>query len=537
MIVIPGKKIIVAGLLFAALIAGTVSLHAQCTYYVSTGGTDRTSYDASYGTSTSTAFLTLQGAHDYIEMLSPLLGQQAITVCVESGDYYAKDYVNNNGAPFTTGSDDVLDISLSGGGPTTVVTFTPDQGAYVTLHQTGWNAINFAPSATSVPSYVTVTGFNIQGQAYTINGDSAMNQAALARTGSPTPQAFYDGNCIAITGVYQGTTDSNHPYVGIPNHIVLSNNVISACGGGGIGTIEADYLTISGNSVIDCSWYSIYGTSGISLLDSVDIDGVQTEKNLVTNNWVTGNYEQVPWVSAGKITDGEGIIIDTNLNSSGTQNPQFNGGNIPAYGGRTLVANNVIWGNGSSAIEVFESQHVDVEGNSTYGNVFYQWTGGAFQGRGELSVSDASDVTVANNVFESVAPSSGYLPTSYPVSGVILPGGWAWFENNVYYGGPGYSAAADYYGATNTSEATPSGIPAFYEGVGEQLNLDPGYVATATTPNTWPPRIDLRVTAAKAAATGCTEAGAVCDAPALDILGYARSASGYAAGAYASTAQ
>ncbi len=106
----------------------------------------------------------------------------------------------------------------------------------------------------------------------------------------------------------------------------------------------------------------------------------------ITRNRLYGNSELVWWEAQGKITDGEAIIIDT------LRSP-----NIGTYKGRTLVADNVIYDNGSAAVEVFRSDHVDVLNNSTYANV----QNPAETGRGELSLNEASDVHVTDNIFYS----------------------------------------------------------------------------------------------------------------------------------------
>jgi hypothetical protein len=523
MIATCGKKLCVVSLLILTTMLGAASLHAQsCNYYVSTSGSNSNS-----GTTVATAFGTLQGAHDYLlnNPSSVGLGSRPITVCVESGDYSADDAAKADGIQYPGSQDDVLYISLAGK-PGNVVTFTPDQYAYVTIHQTGWQAIEFAPSA----AYVTVTGFVVQGQAWNIYATKNYPTNNLYNTatnryanGTPQPWAFYDGNCIAVKGNYAPGTNGGAP-TGVPNNIVISNNQVYACGGGGIASSQADYLSITGNTVGDCSWYSIYGTSGISLLDSVNSDFDTNTgapyKNSVTNNYVYGNAEYIPWVGANgggspQITDGEAIIIDTNLNSWGSQKPVISNGPLPPYAGRTLVANNVIWGNGSSAVEVFESAHVDVEGNSTYNDDL----NAAEPGRGEVSVSYASDVTVANNVFYGATPVSGGNLIQTTGTEFVFSPGWAWFENNVYYatgGGPSFFPANN-----------------FYEGVQEQ-NLNPGYVSTTATG--WPPRPNLRVTNSTAAANGCANGNTPCFAPAADILGFPRSYP-YASGAYATTSQ
>jgi hypothetical protein len=535
MIAISGKKLWGTSLLTLATMLGAASLHGQsCNYYVSTSGSN-----SNVGTPVANAFATLQGAHDYLLNNPSTVGLRSrpITVCVESGDYYADDLYNSSGVYQADGiqypgsQHDVLRISLAGT-PGNVVTFTPDQYAYVTIHQTGWQAVEFAPSA----AYVTFTGFVVEGQNWNIYATKDYTTNNLYNTatnrytnGGPNAWAFYDGNCIAVVGNYAPGTNGGPP-TGVPNNITISNNQIYACGGGGIATSQADYVTITGNTVDECSWFSIYGTSGISLLDSVNSDSDTNTgtpyKNFVTGNYLYGNAEYVPWEGANggtspQITDGEAIIIDTNLNSWGSQNPVIPNGPLPPYAGRTLVANNIIWGNGSSAVEVYESAHVDVEGNSTYNDD----QNNAEPGRGEVAVSYASDVTVANNVLYGPTPiSGGNLIQITGTQGQFNPG-WAWLANNVYYAGLGVPVPY------------PNTIPGFYEPLNEATGqveteqiLDPGYVdPTAAQP-------DLRVTNSTAAANGCANGNAPCFAPATDILGFPR-AYPYASGAYATTSQ
>jgi hypothetical protein len=546
---------LVASLVALGACLGAENLHAQaatpCTYYVSPNGNDN-----STGKSLSTAFATLQAAHDYIFNYDTTLAKKPINVCVEAGTYYASDY--NTGFSTQSTSYAVLNIYLSGA-PNAEVTFEADPATnpYVLIVSTGWDAINIAPQAiynnsgdytrTAVPQYVTVNGLNVQGEGSYINGNSTLKSYALSRTNpNQQGQAFYDGNCVGIIGVPQGTNS----IWGIPSHITISNNVITGCVGGGIAANQSDYVNITGNTVAYCSWWSIYGTSGISLFRSVDSDNkTGITKNYVTGNWVTGNYENVPWTSAGTITDGEGIIIDSNLNSAFVDGPvQFtnsangNAVNVPAYASRTLIANNVIWGNGSSAIEVYQSQHVDVEANSTYANVWEQYAPANFQGRGELSLNLIADVNVENNVFESVAPSYANDPTtSYPLCATnIIPNssvygtGYVWFENNVYYAGAGQTVSFPTSGsACQPNLKYPQVFDELTKVKTEWWNLNPLYENTTTSG--WPPRVDLGVQDSTTGQNGCTSGGAVCGAPATDILLKKRDYPGptYPSGAYA----
>ena len=472
-----------------------------CNFYVGPNGSNSTGSNA--GQSEATAFQTLQYAHDYIASASNATVTQLrvnpITVCALTGNYTALDYASASNTSNVSYLD-VLDISVYGTA-SAPITFTAAPGNTPAIIQTGWSGVEFKPTA----AYVTFSGFSVSGMVY--NADWTVASSRYANT-NPIPYAYYDGNCITVAG------DAVDSTAQIPNHIVISNNYIYACGGGGIAAQQSDYLTIDHNNVHDCSWTSIYGTSGISTLDNVNSDSdtrtTTPYKIFITNNYVYGNNEQVPWVSGGPaITDGEGIIVDTNDNSVPITNSVGDSVTLPAYQGRTLVANNVIWNNGSAGVEAFKSLHVDVENNSTYKNV----TTSTLAGRGELFLNQVSDVTAANNV----------LYGTVPVSGSVLPGvsgAYAWFENNVYFAGAGVSI-----------EHPTSYDAGFSEGVNEVFGYDPLYMTPVPSPSY--ATADLRVgslSASDAAENGCS-----CYTPAVDILGDARPGTDgyYASGAYA----
>jgi hypothetical protein len=237
-----------------------------------------------------------------------------------------------------------------------------------------WNAIELGPTA----AYIEIDGFAITGNDQNVSRESALRRGSADK---PAPDPTYDGNCISIDG-RKGTATSR------PHHIRILNNVIGNCGGGGISTIQADYITISANTVYNSAWYSIYGCSGISTLEDWNSDDSTATKMVITENRVFDNRELVPWSARGKITDGEGIIVDTSRSPT-----------LGNYRGRTLIADNVLYRNESAAIEVFRSDHVDILNNST--NLDLQVP--QVSGNGELNLNDATDVKAANNIFVSAA--------------------------------------------------------------------------------------------------------------------------------------
>ncbi len=336
-------------LLSCLLVLALHTSASAATYYVSGSGSDD-----SNGISQRTAFRTLQHAADLT-----LPGD----VVYAMNGVYALPEDNVEGS--------VVSITRSGTADNWI-TYQAYPGQQPRIVTKGWSGISFGAKV----AYIELNGFTVTGNNDNINRDEAIKRADVPK---PIPDPAYDGNCIAVDG-RKGTKTER------PHHIRILNNVISKCGGGGIATIQADYVTISGNTIFDCSWYSIYGTSGISTLESWNSDNSNGYKMVITRNRLYGNSELVWWEAQGKITDGEAIIIDT------LRSP-----NIGTYKGRTLVADNVIYANGSAAVEVFRSDHVDVLNNSTYGNVLNP----AETGRGELSLNEASDVHVVDNIFYS----------------------------------------------------------------------------------------------------------------------------------------
>ncbi|MHC5731795.1 MAG: right-handed parallel beta-helix repeat-containing protein, partial [Nostoc sp.] len=84
---------------------------------------------------------------------------------------------------------------------------------------------------------------------------------------------------------------------GHSHHIRIVNNKVHKCGGAGISAIESDYVTIDNNEVFDNAWYSVYGTSGISMLNNWNSDNKRGYKMFVTNNKTYNNRMYIPWIA------------------------------------------------------------------------------------------------------------------------------------------------------------------------------------------------------------------------------------------------
>src|SRR5207237_4035106 len=114
----------------------------------------------------------------------------------------------------------------------------------------------------------------------------------------------------------------------------IGRNTIHGCGGGGIGAVHADYITVEDNLVYNNAWYSVFGTSGISFYQFKNYDYATGYHNFVRRNRCFNNNSLVPWFKTCEINDGNGIIIDDFRNRQ-------NGSKLGRYSSRTLIENNI----------------------------------------------------------------------------------------------------------------------------------------------------------------------------------------------------
>ena len=93
-----------------------------------------------------------------------------------------------------------------------------------------------------------------------------------------------------------------------------------------------------------------------SQLSAMSISNKTTYKNFITRNICYDNENFIPFDASGKITDGNGIIVDGNKNS---QHP-----GVASYRGRTLVGNNLCYNNGGTGMHSYSSANVDFINNT-----------------------------------------------------------------------------------------------------------------------------------------------------------------------------
>jgi parallel beta-helix repeat protein len=308
--------------------AGTMT-----TYYVSSA----IGHDNNAGTSATAPLASLQAAANLVK--------PGDTVEVMNGTY--------TGWP----GGDVLHITTSGTA-SAPITFEAAPGQTPVIDSAGcWTGIKIQAS------YINVKGFTVVGGAANYTLDQAL-------AGYGTGNANLDGN-----GIYIGPSSS----VPLPNHITIENNTVYNQPGGGIGSDGADYLQILNNVVHDNAHWSAYGNSGITVNTSNNLDTNPGAHIIVSGNTSYNNAELVPEYRAGKITDGEGIFLDSNS----------------GYTGGFLVQNNTVYGNGGPGIESFLSDNATITGNTVYGNNTNNNNGAATDG---IFIYQSNNNSVSNNI-------------------------------------------------------------------------------------------------------------------------------------------
>lgn len=355
-----------------------------------------TGNDASDGKTPQTAFRSLQKAADLV--------QPGDVVLIGNGTYTNADKSNGSA---------VLNITRSGK-PDAWITWRARPGHRPEIRPVGWCGIQVSGS------YQVIDGLSVIG-----NNDSIVLLKAQEDAKNPTPDPYYNTNGIFFNG--RGRKPDEKPH-----HLVIRNCVVGKCAGGGIVGIEMDYLTVEDCQVYENAWFMRYGGSGITTLNNWAHDDAPGYHIIIQRNFVWNNKTLVPWEKIGKLSDGNGILLDvtdqnqaqgaTNPNAdaavkpAGTpattpvsvtatpapEKPKRGSGRPPDWKGRALIANNVSAFNGGSGIHTFRTSHVDIINNTTYHN-------GSIVGYQELFPNRSDDVVILNNI---IVPRPGGKVTS-----------------------------------------------------------------------------------------------------------------------------
>ncbi|SNT27563.1 parallel beta-helix repeat (two copies) [Noviherbaspirillum humi] len=405
------------------------------TLYVSPTGSDGNS-----GLSETEAFKTIQRAHD--------LSQPGDQVLVMNGTY--------NFANVTT-------IKRSGNASAWIsYKAYPGHTPVMNVGTNSWGGFTVAGA-----SYILIEGFTLVGSKDSITYAYAYSE----RNNLNNPATSANG--ILINAQY--STPS-------PHHIVVRKNTVRKFGGGCIGTLYADYITIEDNDVSECGWWSPYGNSGISMYENVDADGDTGQKMIVRRNRVYSNWNYIPFYAVDAVTDGNGIIVDDGRHTQ-MPDPRF----TVAYKGRTLIENNIVFNNGGRGIHIYESDNVTVRNNVSYRNSNHPGIT-----NGEITPLSVSNVQAYGNVMvpRSDRPANGSSNTSDVVFSYNIVSGGTGFNTfggtgNLINVDPKFIDAANYdfrlAADSPAVDIVPFGVSAAYDFVGKprNANADAGAAADA----------------------------------------------------------
>lgn len=341
-------------------------------YYVSPAGSN-----SNDGLSPETPFLTIQHAAN--------LTYPGDTVHVMPGTYAAAPH-----------SDRFVHITRSGAYDhaareikyITYKAYDPNNKPKLLLpdHTPGvWNLVYVGAN------YIIIDGFEIEGnnRNLTLEMGEANYEEKIAGGVNWSKYAMTNTNGMSLHG----------------HHIIAKNNYVHHMAGGGIGG-SGDYITIEHNEIHSNSWYTMYATSGISLINNYDTDDNTADyKMIVRNNVVYDNETKVKWDRVQNYSDGNGIILDVSLD----------------YNGRTLVTNNIVYENGGSGIHSYRANNIDIMNNTLFNN-----SRSPHMNYANLFANASENVNIMNNI---VYGREG-KPINDDISGYNNV-----FANNIYYNG------------------------------------------------------------------------------------------------------
>ncbi|WP_068822386.1 choice-of-anchor Q domain-containing protein [Pedobacter psychrophilus] len=347
----------------------------------------------SYATDYYVSALIGSNSYNGISPLTPYATLQYASDRTNAGDNV---YIMNG--TYNTSNGTILKIARSGNN-TQSITYKAYTGHFPKITATGnvWNMIEINAN------YIVFDGIEMQGNNDNITYANAKKayDDYIKPLSDPTrvpPQAFYNTNCmtIAATGNY--------------HHITVRNCKVHDFSAGGIGVSTADYVTIENNIVYNNSWYTMYATSGISVLTPYSYDTFIGYKIFIRNNICYNNKTLVPWEQIRALSDGNGIIIDVNIPTS----------TYSGYNGKTWVENNVCYNNGGGGVHAYKASNVNIINNTAYNN-------GTVVGYPEIDGQQGANVSITNNIM--YARNGGNCNTNDNT---------ATYNYNLYYNGPAF---------------------------------------------------------------------------------------------------
>ena len=298
------------------------------------------------------------------------------------------------------------------GAPAAWLVLRAHPGQRPVFRSTWWDCIKIGQGNKSTPSTAPASAY-VELRGLTIQGYSAeVEEKFKDKIGKPAPET--NGNGISSDGRFQKDR---------PHHLRIADCTVFDCPGGGITAIRTDRISIENNITHNnCRWM-IYAGSGISILEASCFENTPGEYRLLLRNNVThDNACTQPWSNTGKLSDGNGLIIDTLRGIPTDPLSAY-------YHGRTLVQGNVSYRNGGSGMHAFASDHVDFVNNTCVGN-------NTVMDYSQLGITRCTDCRVLNNI--CVAPADKPVNRMNGNSHDIL------VSHNLLWGGNGDSVPGEH---------------------------------------------------------------------------------------------
>ena len=317
-----------------------------------------------------------------------------------------------NGTYQQTSNEGVLVITHSGL-PGAMITYKAYPGEHPILHAaTAWNHILV------MASYVRIEGLEIAGNAAKVTQEdaAAVSERFIKGTANQSfgPEtSAYETNGISIRPEAQNKPADQRI---APRHVEVVHTIVHDVQGGGLSAMWSDYLLFEKNVIHDTSYRAMYATSGISVLGAQNTDNESPSfKIFILGNLVYRNRTEVKWEHTKAMSDGNGIIIDSNRNK---------GDKVGPYAGRMLIANNVVYESGGAGIQVYSSDNVSVLHNTVVRNSL---TPGLRYG--QIWVHQASNVLIENNIAVAGTGDGSKINEAFKDTQNVV------YDYNLYFGG------------------------------------------------------------------------------------------------------
>jgi hypothetical protein len=413
---------------------------------------------------------------------NPFASVSAANKVVMPGDtvYFLEGTYNNStfndGNIWKGGQDIVMRIDGVNGTADAPITYAAAPGAHVTIAYDGNGAIRISNS-----SYVNIQGFDIQGPSGQITmAEAIATQFAYKLPNDDTiyyrdPAAKLTASVASLGGVKPNYYESNAVMVGNnANHISITNNVIHDSPGYGISSLGgADYITITGNTLYNNSWWSS-GTHGISIQNAVSSDTYDGVKIIISGNTLYDNYNRlVSWAlpKTAPVTivndEGKGIQLQNNTTAGGFTH------------GQILVDNNLVVNSGNAGISENIVERITISNNTLIDNGYVNvlqslglgdpmLPAGYRVSDGGIRLQGGTDITIMNNVITQQAGlnalegSTGLTAANANVTGNVFTGGNATNASAAIFGAGMAVAPRPYAAGTSSSDILYDGPASGY---------------------------------------------------------------------------